>query len=168
MTVRKSRTKANMKTAFLILFVALLTSCATLKPGYNFGETVITIGDTNTCVEQPVSATIDHDALFNYLDQGVTLGEKNHNVKVYYQTDANDPLNGRIVAEVNLCMGNTGACLIGQFYIQVPKNEFYYKIQNGLTFTAKGVSVFLIYQNGKLTATPKVCTKTKVTARALR
>lgn len=157
-----------MKTTYLILFVALLSSCATFKPGYNFGETEITIGDSATCVEQPISATIDHDSLFYYADQGVTLGDKDNNIKFYYQANASDPLNGQAVLEAHLCLNRTDFCLDNQFWIQVPRNEFYLKIQNGLTFKAQGVSVFVVYKNGKLTVTPKICIKTKVTAKALR
>ncbi len=153
-----------MKILLRLLFIIglfALASCGTFKPVTHFEQPTVVITDSNLCVSGGLSATINHDSLFYYLDKGVLLGDKENNVKIYWQSNTSDPLNGQIVVEPHLCLNNSDFCLTGQYWIQVPQNDFYAKIQTGLNFGTPATSVFVQYTNGKLTVTPKVCIKTK-------
>lgn len=158
-----------MKTAFIILFVALLSSCATFKPVTQIEQPTIVLTDSNFCISGGLSASINQDSLFEVFDKGFILGSGTNTVKIYWQSlGTSDPFNGQIVIEPNLCINNTDFCLTGQYWVQIHQTAFIATIQRGLTFGTPATSVFIQYVNGKVTVRPTVCIKTKVTAKALR
>lgn len=158
-----------MKKLFLIPLIALLTSCATFKPVTHIEQPTIVLTDSNFCISGALSATINQDSLFEVFDKGFILGQGANTVKIYWQSlGTSDPFNGQIVIEPNLCINNSDFCLTGQYWVQVHQTAFIATIQRGLTFGTPNASVFIQYLNGKLSVTPKVCIKTRVTAKALR
>lgn len=147
----------------------ILTSCSTFKPVTHIEQPTIVLTDSNFCISGGLSAAINQDSLFYYLDKGVILGNGTNTVKIYWQSlGTSDPFNGQIVIEPNLCINNSDFCLTGQYWVQIHQTAFIATIQRGITFGTPAASVFIQYQNGKLTVTPKVCIKTRVTAKALR
>lgn len=167
--MNKSRIKANMKTAFLIFFVALLSSCATFKPVTQIEQPTIVLTDSNFCISGGLSASINQDSLFEVFDKGFILGNGTNTVKIYWQSlGTSDVWNGNITIEPHLCVSGSDFCLTGQYWIQVHQTAFMATLQRGLTFGTPNTSVFIVYSNGKLSVTPKVCIRTKVTAKALR
>lgn len=158
-----------MKKLIYILLIPFLFSCGSLKPVTQFEQPTIVLTDSNFCVSAGLSATINQDSLFYYADKGFVLGSGTNTVKIYWQSlGTSDPFNGQIVIEPNLCVSGSDFCLTGQYWVQVHQTAFTATLQRGMTFGTPATSVFIQYQNGKLTVTPKVCIRTKVTARALR
>lgn len=158
-----------MKKLTYLLLIALLASCGTLKPVTNFEQPTIVLTDTNLCISGGLSATINQDSLFYYLDKGVILGNGTNTVKIYWQSlGTSDVWNGNITIEPNVCLNNTDFCLTGQYWVQVHQTAFMVTIQRGITFGTPNTSVFIRYDAGRLSVVPKVCIRTKVTAKALR
>lgn len=147
----------------------ILTSCSTLKPVTHIEQPTIVLTDSNFCISGGLSATINQDSLFLVFDKGFILGQGANTVKIYWQSlGTSDPWNGQIVIEPSICVSGSDFCLTGQYWVQIHETAFIATIQRGLTFGTPNASVFIQYSNGKLTVTPKVCIKTKVTAKALR
>lgn len=162
------RTKANMKTAFLIILTALVASCGTPRLTTQVESPTIVLSDTNLCVSAGLSASINQDSLFMIFDEGFILQSGTNSVKIYWQqTGTNDPFNGQIIIEPSICASGSDFCITGQYFVQVHQTAFMATIQRGMTFGTPQASVFIRYDNGKLSVTPKVCIKTKVTAKAL-
>lgn len=158
-----------MKTLFYIFIVALLSSCVALKPVTQFEQPTITLTDSNFCISGVLSASINQDSLFYYADKGFILGNGTNTVKIYWQSlGTADPYNGQVVIEPNICITESDFCLTGQYWVQVHQTAFITTLQRGMTFGTPATSVFIQYYNGKLTVTPKVCIKTKVTAKNLK
>lgn len=157
-----------MKILYPLLLIALLASCATPQLTTKLEQPTIILTDSNFCVSGGLSASVNEDSLFIIFDKGFTLGNGANTVKIYWQkTGISDPFNGQVVIEPNLCITNTDFCLTGQYFVQVHQTAFIATLQRGITFGTPATSVFIQYTNGKLTVAPKVCIKTKVTAKSL-
>lgn len=157
------------KLIYIFCIAFALASCGSSKLITKVEQPTIILTDTNLCVSGGLSATINQDSLFIVFEEGFILGNAENTVKVYWQKiGVSDPFNGQVVIEPNLCISNTDFCVRGQYFVQVHQTAFFASLQRGLTFGTPATSVFIQYHNGKLSVTPKVCIKTKVTARALQ
>lgn len=163
------RTKANMKTAFLIILTALVASCGTPRLTTQVESPTIVLSDTNLCVSAGLSASINQDSLFMIFDEGFILQSGTNSVKIYWQSlGTADVWNGNITIEPNVCLNNTDFCVTGQYWVQVHQSAFMATIQRGITFGTPATSIFVQYVGGKLSVRPNICIRTRVTARSLK
>lgn len=152
----------------MFVVMALVFSCSSPKLTTRVEQPTIILTDSNLCVSGGLSAAINQDSLFMIFDKGFILGNGENTVKIYWQSlGTADIWNGAVAIEPHLCISGTDFCLTGQYWVQVHQTAFMATLQRGLTFGTPSASVFIRYDNGKLTVTPKVCIKTKVTAKAL-
>lgn len=164
----KSRIKANMKTAFLILSCALLYSCGTIKLPTGSEPATIIETDSNWCFEKPFIASVNEDSLVEIASEGFVLGNDKNSIKFYWQSTTTDPFNGVLIAEPNACISGSDFCLSGRYEFQIHKNNLSAALKTGITFGTPVASIYLFYHDGKLTAIPKICIKKARTSRTLR
>lgn len=153
---------------FVIAFIFILTSCGTTVLLTTSEPAKIIETDSNWCFEKPFSASINEDSVVEVLDEGVILGNDKNSIKLYWQSTTTDPFNGQLIAEPNLCISGSDFCLSGRYVFQVHKNNLTAMLKTGITFGTSAASIYLFYENGKVTALPKVCLMKAKTSKSLR
>lgn len=161
------KTKLLIRLLFIIGLFAL-ASCGTIKlPTTSEPATIITT-DSSICVEKPFTASVNEDSLVEVANKGFILGNGVSTLKFYWQANTNDPLNGQLVIEPNVCIWGGDFCLTGKYWLQVHQNNLTATLKQGMTFGTPIASIFVYYYNGELTAIPKACISTASRSRTLR